>query len=471
MLASNWVTAAIAMVASVIVARMMQPAELGVFTVTMAVSGLLSTLQLAGANEYLIYSKIVTTEDRRRVLGMVVILSLITSTAMVAGRPLWISVYGSSGVADVAAILAVQMLVTVLSAPVSAMLTREESFGRISIVDGITAISLSSSQILLVYWGYSYLGLAIASLLSTVISTILFCALGREHFTWRPQFKGLREIASFSSKLFGINALTTLYSQAPAIVIGAVAGLNTSALYGRANMIGQIYQQTISRAVDPIVRARLANEFRDGVPEETFLLASSQLLFVVSLMFFGFVAVVADILVPLIFGEQWAASASAMAILCFGFVVWPLNSPTASLLLANGQPGRLFRLRFINTGLRLVALFSLSPLGLDYVAAGMVATAYVNFALSVQVTHRFAGLAWNIYLKALTPTLAVGVLPVVIVFVLRYAFLDNLADEWLTLLGSGSAMACLALATLWLAKHPLWLELTQLFQWFNRAKR
>ena len=153
MLASSWVTAAIAMVASVIVARMMQPAELGVFTVTMAVSGLLSTLQLAGANEYLIYSKIVTTEDRRRVLGMVVILSLITSTAMVAGRPLWISVYGSSGVADVAAILAVQMLVAVLSAPVSAMLTREESFGRISIVNGITAISLSSSQILLVYWG------------------------------------------------------------------------------------------------------------------------------------------------------------------------------------------------------------------------------------------------------------------------------------------------------------------------------
>lgn len=469
MLASSWATAAIAMVASVIVARMMQPAELGVFTVTMAVSALLSTLQLAGANEYLIYSKTVTTEDRRRVLGMVVILTLVTSTAMIAGRPVWIAVYGDSGVADVAAILAIQMLIAVISAPVSAMLTREEQFGRISIINGITALSLSALQILLVYWGYSYMGLAVASLLSTIVSTILFCVLGREHFTWRPLFKGLRAITGFSSKLAGINALTTLYSQSPAIVIGAMAGLNTSALYGRANMIGQIYQQTISRAVDPIIRARLANEFRDGAPEQNSLLASSRLLFVVSLMFFGFTAVIADILIPLIFGPQWAAAASAMAILCIGFVVWPLNSPISSLLLAVGQPGRLFRLRLINIVLRLIALFSLSPLGLDYIAAGMVATAYVNFAQGLQVTHRYAGLAWGTYLRALTPTFAVGVLPVLLVFGFRHAVLDNFVDQWLTLLCSGGAMACLALATLWLAKHPLWLEITHLFRWRKRT--
>lgn len=457
-LASQWFAAGLAMVSSVLVARMMQPAELGVFTVTMAVTAILATLQTAGANEYLLFSKNADRETRRRVFGMMLILTSLACAGLVLGRPVWIAIYHDPGVADVAVVAAIQMALGVTATPIYAMLTREEQFVRLSAVTVICSLTLSILQVVLVWLGFSYMGLAYAALASTVVYVTAMMILAPQHVTLQPSFRGLGPIMSYGSKLFGVNALSTLHTQAPPMVIGALTGISASALYGRANMVEQIYKQTIARGVDPIVRARLAAERRAGADGFATLTASSRMLLTLSVAFFGFVAVAAGLIVPLIFGPQWSAAAPVMQILCIGLAVIPVNSPTAALLLAADRPGPLLRLRAVALGVRLGLLVLLAPFGLQAAAWGMTAAAYLDHGLSLAAARRYAGLSILPYLQGLWQSFLTGIIPVIVTFLVGYVLEAEGLTGWPLLFGMGVVMAVAVIVSMAVARHPLFME-------------
>ena len=451
-----------AIVASILVARMMQPEELGVFTVVMSVSVVLNTLQAAGASEILLYSKEVDQDLKRRVLGLTLGTTAIVCAVLVLGRPFSIQTFGTPGAADVADIIAIQTVLAVFTVPVLAMWRREEAFDKLSLVNIIGGATLSALQVGFVFSGYSYLGLAYAALAATFVTLVLTSTFGIRHFILVPSFRGLASIASYGGKLFGANALGTIYSQSTSAIIGALGGVAQSALFGRAYMTAQIYGQTIGRAIDPILNARLASHRRSGVDGNPTLFLFSRYLLTISTMFFGFIAICADLIVPLIFGEQWAPAVPAMQILTAGLVLTPLTSPTAALLLAANQPGTLVRIRLVNVILRIVALVALVPYGLTAIAWGMVATAYCNWAQSVHAAHKVANLPVRRYLLVLFPSLMAGIVPVGLSFVARFGLSEAGTEGWALLVATGAVMAFLSIASLAIAKHPLWTEFATL---------
>ncbi len=437
----------------------MQPEELGVFTVTMSVAVILSTLQAAGSSEILLYSKEVTSELQRRVLGLTLVTTAIVCAVLVLGRPIWIALFGSPGVADVADIIAVQTAIGAFATPVLAMWRREEAFDRLSLVNIISGATLSVLQVAFVFAGHSYLGLAYAALASTVMTLALSATLGRAHLILKPNFRQLGRVAVYGSKMFGANALGQIYSQSTSAIIGAMGGVAQSALFGRAFMISQIYSQTIGKAVDPILNSRLASERRSGSDGNVVLFLYSRYLLTLAAMFFGFIAICSDLIIPLIFGPQWSAAVPAMQILTAGLVLIPLTSPTAGVLLAADRPGMLIRVRFVNVVLRITALVLLAPISLTAVAWGMVGTAYFNWLQSIHAAHKVADLPIRDYLRMLLPSLIVALIPLALALSARFGLTALGISGWGLLVGTGAAMAGLSLASLAIAKHPIWEEL------------
>lgn len=447
-----------AIVASILVARMMRPEELGVFTVVMSVSVVLNTLQAAGASEILLYSAEVNHELKRRVLGLTLCTTAVVCGILVLGRPFWIKTFGTPGAADVADIIAIQTALAVFTVPVLAMWRREEAFDKISLVNIAGGATLSALQVLFVFAGYSFMGLAYAALAATFVTLVLTSTFGWTHLVWIPSFRGLGKIASYGGKLFGANALGVIYTQSTSAIIGALGGVSQSALFGRAYMTAQIYGQTIGRAIDPILNARLASHRRSGIDGNPTLFLFSRHLLTISTMFFGFIAICADLIVPLIFGQQWVPAVPAMQILTAGLVLTPLTSPTVAVLLAANRPGMLVQIRSINVLLRIAALVVLVPYGLTAVAWGMVATAYCNWAQSVRAAYKVAGLPVRQYLLVLFPSFMAGLVPVCLSLAARFGLSEIGIEAWALLVATGAIMTFLSLASLVLSKHPLWGE-------------
>lgn len=458
-LGTQWVSAAMAIVASVLVARMMQPDELGVFTVTMAMSAILGTFQLAGTSEYLVYAKSIDREARRSVYGLTILQTAAVCAVLLLGRPLWIRMYGNEGVADVAAVMAVQMALYTPFEPINSMLNRQERFDLISLVMIARNGSLSILQVLFVWLGWSYMGLAYAELASGIISCIAFLAVGRRYFLWRPSFRGMGEILGFSGKLVGANVLNMINSNVTPMLIGVLAGLGQSALFGRANMISRIYSQMVSRAIDPLLNARIAADNRQGVGPVRTLTISSRMLLTLSVAFFGFIALTADLIVPLIFGKQWIAAAAPMRALACGFVVWPLTSPTSAMVLAASRPGLLLRIRAINMAVRAIAVVTLAHWGLTAIAVGLAVSSYISLAQALDAARRVAGLDIGQYLLGLRRSLVAALVPLAITAMALLALEASGATDWRLLIGTGLVMAVAQGVSLILFQHPLWQEI------------
>jgi len=454
----QWLSALAGIASSIFVARMMLPAELGIFTVTMAFSTILSTIQTAGSTDYLLYAPSVDRDHRRSLYTLTMLLTLAVVLTLILGRPFWIAIFGESGVADVAVVIAAQMFIWAQVMPIHGMLLRMERLDLISLIALVQNLTLSLLQVVLVWLGFSYMGLAYAAATATAVGAIGYLIAAGEFAVFAPRVKELGSVFLLSGKLFVANSLSVLNNNAAQILIGGASNVGTAALFGRANMIGQIYSQTISRAIDPLVNARLAASRRDGGGAQQPLARSSGILITASLAFFGFVAICSDLIVPLVFGSQWAPAAPAMRILALAYIAIPLTSPTAALLLSHGDPLQLIRLRAVNLAARVVGILLLLPYGLTAVAIGVAASIYVNLAQSLYAIRSIAEVRLRPFLLSLVPNALCAAIPLCITLMVRLSMQRHGMTGWSLLLVSGGAMAFFQAVSLMLFRHPLWQE-------------
>ncbi|TIX48973.1 oligosaccharide flippase family protein [Alteraurantiacibacter aquimixticola] len=453
-LTAQSVVAVVSLAASIAVARMMQPAEFGVFSIGLAVITLVGVLQ-RGVGEYLLYAKDDLIETRRSVFGFAFLGTLIGVVAIFASRPLLLEIYESPGVADITMVLPLAMVVILFTMPITNMLAREERFVIINVATAISTIVMSALQVGLVWLGFSYMGLAYATVAAAFAQLLFLIFVAPEHVLLRPSFANMRKIASFGSMMIGSNLLQTMTSQAGQMIIGAMANVSQAALFARAGTVSRLYNQTIPRAIDPLIRARIGAQQRDGLNGLETVLNSSMVMLTVSTAFFGFLAVASDLIVPLVYGEQWAPAAPAMTIIALGLIFWPITSPATAYLTACDRLDVVLRNRIFNLALRVVLLIVLVPYGLEAACLAIMASGYFNAGQLIYALKRYCDTDVAKLLRALIRPFLTGAIPVLITFVAKLA-LARLGTEGWALLGAIAAvMSGTSLASLFLLKHPL----------------
>ena len=282
--------------------------------------------------------------------------------------------------------------------------------------------------------------------------------IGREFVLYRPGLSGISRLTNFSSKMFVLNILEQIYNACPPILIGRLAGLSSAAMYGRASIVTQIYSQIIARAVDPVIVARIASANRDSGDSSQVYIASSSILLAVSAPFFGFIAIYAGMIVPLLFGNQWGAAVLPMRILCIGFTIWPLTSPTSSVLIAAGIAKLLLKIRTGMVATRIILLVWFAAFGLPVAATVITLTIFGNMVISMLAIRHVTQISIRDYVRRLRTSLAAtfGALVAAIIV----AVVGQAAD--VPSLGT-LAVAIAATGTMWLlmlklTRHPIWLE-------------
>ncbi len=456
--AGQWISALTMFGTSLIVARLLKPDELGIYAVSLALATVIQTLQNVGSSEFVLYSKDLDLSDRRAAFG----LSLMAATAvafLLVGLAVPIAEwYAVPQMADLLYIFALTVLINALSSPVSSMFARHERFAVISAANAITIIVQSGAAIALILLDYSFYALALSGTVAAVVSVIFHALLGREFILYRPSLSGMRRLTNFSAKMFALNILDQIYNACPQILIGRLAGLSSAAMYSRASIVTQIYSQVIARAVDPVIVARIASTNRESGDSSQVYITSSSILLAVSAPFFGFIAIYAGTIVPLLFGDQWGDAILPMRILCVGFTIWPLTSPTSSLLIAAGMIDLLVKIRtgMVMTRITLLALFAAG--GLPIATTALTFTIFGNMVISMLAIRHVTGMSIRHYVHRLRSSLAATFVALAAAGVTavfgQFAGLSAIGTLALAVATTGASW----FLALKVGKHPIWLE-------------
>lgn len=205
-------------------------------------------------------------------------------------------------------------------------------------IANLTALALSGTTgIALAYHGYAYWGIATQTLVYNATNTILYWFFAG----WRPQltidYRPVREMFGFSSRLLLTNIISHLNNNFFSVIFGRYYSANVVGDYTQANKWNYMGQSLISGVVNGVAQPLLVAAKAD--PAQELRVFRKMLRFTAFLTFplmLG-ISLIAPEFIVLAIGKKWLSSAEMLSIVCVSGAFIPITGLYTQLLLAHGR--------------------------------------------------------------------------------------------------------------------------------------
>lgn len=389
-LAQQYGCAAIAFISVVILARLLTPAEVGIYSVSAAVISVAHMLRDFGIGRYLIQESDLSTERFRTAYGIGIAIAWSLAAALFAFRWPFAEFYADDRLADVISVLALNFVVIPFGAPIVWMLMRDMKFGQLFVINVSSQTVQAVLAVVLAALGYSYMSMAWSSLAGALTTTVLASLIDRKHAFMIPSLSGARRILSFGLWSSGQSITYALGNSAADLILGRTLGFAETALYSRARgLIGTVYDNPM-KAVIAVALPTLAEQRRRGTDQEQGFLKGVGYLMAVIWPIVAFLAIMAYPLIDFLFGVRWIEAAPLLRLMALSGLAAPIIVLASQLLLSRGQVKSIFRLEVAWQALRVVMLLVGSPFGLVAVAALQLIPAVCGTGLWLRAIHKEA---------------------------------------------------------------------------------
>lgn len=360
-----------------IVARLLSPADIGVFVLATSVLNTFNALFETGIS----YAAIYMEEN----------LSLYTKTLLAInfGRGICLSLiilflarflsnfFGISGLLEIVTLLSLLPLIQGLENPAVLLFQKKLNFKKYFFFQFFPSLSNAIFSILFAFLFHSPKGLALGLLLGTLIQTLFSYFVINPNFRHPIKLQYVKKLFSYSKWISFGGVFAYLTSQVDNFFIGKFFGAYSLGLYDIAFKLSNIafseFSDILARALFPYFA-----QFRKDVKKVKQLFIQSTLFSAT----FGLVPSILFILAPqfilsLVFGNKWLGAAPILTILSiYGYIRCATN-PAGPLFLGIGKPHVLSVMNFLHFVLILFLIFPFSAIWKIQGVAFVMVTAYI----------------------------------------------------------------------------------------------
>ncbi len=376
---------AIHFVGTVILARLLTPEDIGIFSVGAAFVILAHTLRNFGVPEYIIKEKDLTDDKVRTAFG-ITFTSAWTLCALLAlaSGPI-ARFYDEPGLRWVVLVMAGNFFVLPLGAIAPSYLRRNMDFAGVLRIGLAGSLAHVVTGVTLAVLGFGYMSLAWASFANMLTTAVTAWLHRPRHIRIYPSFKRWREVVPFGLYTTG----GTLVSQGgvlgPDLILGRLLGFEAVGLFSRANGLIKLFERSVVMAIQPVAASALAQRYREGLPIKDEFLRGLGLLTAIGWPAFLVLGLLAYPVVRILYGDQWDAAVPLVQILCAAAALDTLARLNLPTFQASGEMRRNFHLNLIAQPIKLLLIVWAAHHDLTTVAAVVV----VAFLIETSVSYAF----------------------------------------------------------------------------------
>jgi PST family polysaccharide transporter len=432
----TWGTHLITLGVFLVTARLLGPEAFGTVAIAYAIMGALIALIDLGMGDALIRSRDAGQEHFDTVFWALMGLSVVL-VIVLAMTSHWIALaFDQPELELLMRVVALSLPVTAAGMVPAVILRRSLHFKPLALRSLAASIVGGAVAIVLALAGFGYWALVVKGLVEPIVAGILvwMSAHYRPGLTFVPAI--WNELFATGRHLLGSRLVDIVNQRADALIVSARLGPAPLGLYSAAQRIYHSMMDAMFMAIQRVALPAFAQIAHDPPRVQQALLRMVRLTSFVTFPLFAMVGLLADLLIPVLFGERWADAAPALSALCAGGVLFSVSYYNAPLMTATGRPEFVFRLTLLNTTLNLVAFLVGVQWGIVGVAIGYAARGYLVFPINLALLRRAVGLAPRRYLATVGPTLAATLVT---------ALLTGLAAQFAPL-PANAALRLLALA-------------------------
>ena len=367
-LAERYASLLIGIAAAMVIARVLTPAEIGVFSLCAAFVAIAGTVRDFGLSEYIVQEKELNRDRLRNVFAIALITAWSLGALIYMIRGFVADHYSNPAIEGVMAIMAINFLVLPLASPTWALLNRDMAFKPMFYVQLGSTVVQSGTTITLAVLGYGPYSLAWGSLTSVLFQAVAINLIRPWQVLLWPSLRGASPVFRYGAYQMSAQLLEAGTNNAHEFIIARSFGFSPVGLFSRAKGLVDIFQNNITVAIIRVASVALAQASREGEQLAPLFARGTTMFTGIAWPFFGALAVMTPEIIRLLFGPQWEGAHSIGTILAVSILPAGLFALGPAVLTATGMVQRRLRVALIWCPVHLVLLLAASQVSLEAVA-------------------------------------------------------------------------------------------------------
>jgi PST family polysaccharide transporter len=447
-----------AFVLSVVLARLLTPADFGLIAMTTVFTGFASLFVEMGFGAAIVQARSLHDTHLSSVFWLTLCVGSLLTAISILIAPAAASFFSEPDLRATMSVLSLSFVIGSLSVVQRAVLTRNMQFRVLASID-VTAVWISGAAAM----AAAFAGLGVWSLVIQSLGGIV-CATALQWMrsAWRPnlhfRWASVRELIGFSSNLLGFSVINYWVRNFDNLLIGKVFGSAPLGLYSRAyslmllptaqlvSVFGSVMFPALSRIQDDPQRVKRA-----------YVRSIALIAFVTFPIMLGLAATAKDF-VLCVYGERWLPVARLLPILCIVGALQSVGSTVGWIYRSQGRTDALLRWGIVAGGILLasigvgVLLGSVETVAICYAIASCLLL-YPNFS----IPGRYIGLTVREVASSLWRPAACAI-GMALLVALLHLVLDGWRQAWLRLLIEVCAGMTFYAALSWAINRPAYAE-------------
>lgn len=444
---------------TIVVMRLLQPGDYGVFAIALLISGFITLFSELGLGVALVQAPALGEQQTRMACTLVLLLNGCIALLIITLAPLIAAVFAEPEVTPVMRVLTLELLVTAMAAVPLALLERALKFKQVSLghmAGGVTGSVVTLAAALMGAGVWALVAGALAAALARSIAWIVF--LGRVVLPGAMRVETISPMVRVSGHVLATRVLWYCSGQADQLVLGRLLHASALGLYNVSAQLAMLPAGKVMEAVN-----RLALPILSRLHADTQGLQSTHRNNVALLALYGFgvcwgVAAVAPEFVEVVLGEKWRQAIWPLTMLSLVAPLRMLGAFNNTVVTAIGLP------QAATSEQILACLLLPAAVGMGAYVDGLHGASLAwllayppVFLYSTWLTTRAMKSSLLAVLRAIVSPVAAGVCMVVAVWGCRSVLGESLAPGLRLVVGIGAG-AVVYFAVLWATAKPLLLR-------------
>jgi PST family polysaccharide transporter len=381
---------------TVIVARMLDPAEFGLFALALLVANLFDYVKDLGVAAAVVQNR----RDWRVIaptgLTLSILFGIIASALLAGTANLTAAALGHPELTDLIRVLAIALGISALSVIPAAWLRRSMDFRSRLVPEALGALTKTGLTIGLAATGHGVWSLVYGQLAAVVVMAVLYWMVGRGLGPKLGYDREVsRELIKFGIPVTAVTLLAYGIYNVDYLAVGTRLGASELGLYTLAYRIPELVVLNLCIVVSEALFSALSSLQHDrDVLTRHYLDALGVVVALTVPIGIG-LAVTSRPLVETLYGNQYAGSAPILAVIAIYTAVYSASFHAGDVLKAIGKPGVLTAINAAKLVVLIGPVWWAAAHSATMVACALLGVEVLHFLGRMTVLNRVTGLRWS----------------------------------------------------------------------------
>jgi O-antigen/teichoic acid export membrane protein len=393
--AGRYVVMAVNLGATVIMARLLTPAQFGVTVLGGAVLAVAEGIRAIGGGAYIVQHRALTPEDIRTNFTVSLCVTIVlTACLALLGAPL-ARYFDTPDLYRYLRVAIFGFMTGPVVYSILALMSRRMAFGIIAANNVLTTVASAVCGIFLAARGFSYMSVAWAQAISAIVGMLMYLRIWNDWSIFRPMLGEWRRVMAFGAFDSATGLLSQIAESLPFLIFGRLLNVEAVGLCQRTLLLCLVPERVVLAGVGAVALPAFAQQMREASSLKQAYLRAIELITVALWPALLLLVLLADPIVSLLLGARWFGVVPLVRVLgtalLFSFPV-TLHYPA---MVAVGAI-RYMPLVVLAQGTVSIGIITLvAKLGLYDTALAMLFVVPMNGVVSLALARHFIGFRWR----------------------------------------------------------------------------